>query len=66
MSWPAGVPSSANVWEVFCREQIVQMGRLACEQSGVTIDDLEVEGAYDQLRELFTEPRTFIRTELRG
>jgi hypothetical protein len=61
MSWPAGAPFSANAWEVFSREQIIQMARLACEQSGVTIDDLEAEGAYDQLRELFMEPRAGVR-----
>ena len=65
ISWPAGVPFSANAWEVFSREQIVWMGKRACEQSGVTVDDLEVEGAYGQLRELFAAPRSFERTETR-
>ena len=58
-AWPEGVPLSADIGEVFSQEQILRIGKLACEQSGVVVDDLDNEDAYRELRELFKKPRTF-------
>jgi hypothetical protein len=59
LAWPAGVPFNANMWEILSREQIVQIGKRACEQSGVTVGDLEGDEGYRHLEVLFNEPRTF-------